>query len=466
MSLLDSPKTSGRAESTLFGSASLCCGALVRVVQARALPFLPKIMNPLFKQLSEINERNRGALSNEDVIVQEAVLRTLYSVVQTIPQFVTPYLPSFLSTSGFLSPSIRSHDSLLLLTLKNVDEALATHVAPRHFVPAASSAMSTCVAMTSKLSLLSMLQSSVENAPNKTAVALVKPVFGAITAVFDHEGTFEERLLMTEKGSDLLHVLVLKLSEVQLRRLFTSLREWRGNLNEETPQAGAAKRLSYWIACSKLSATLKSIFLPCLSLTFDDAVAELEFAASCLVKGKRGSKELDVGSLRTLRPILLCLERSLNADALQGGSWIRADDNQKYETLLEPLGKLLEARVPRDSPVSFEDLVHGEDGGSVVGCLTKLALAGGNEQLWKPMNYALLEACGNEERAEVRKAGLLCLLSLVKSLGEEYMVLIPECLPVLSELLEDSNEEIVSLSKEIVTLSEELIGESLEDSLR
>lgn len=45
-------------------------------------------------------------------------------------------------------------------------------------------------------------------------------------------------------------------------------------------------------------------------------------------------------------------------------------------------------------------------------------------------------------------------------------VLLPECLPVLSELLEDSDEEIAGLAQDCVTLGEELLGESLEESLR
>lgn len=68
-----------------------------------------------------------------------------------------------------------------------------------------------------------------------------------------------------------------------------------------------------------------------------------------------------------------------------------------------------------------------------------LACAGGNEQLWKPWNYAVLDACGNETRSKVKRAGLTCLLYLIESLGDEYLVLIPECLPVLLELLDDSD---------------------------
>ena len=98
--------------------------------------------------------------------------------------------------------------------------------------------------------------------------------------------------------------------------------------------------------------------------------------------------------------------------------------------------------------------------------------SGGNEQLWKPLNQVMMEACSgggdnnNENRSEVRRAGLLCLLELIKSLGDEYIVLLPENLPLLSELLEDSNEDVARLARDVVTQAEELLGESLEDSLR
>jgi U3 small nucleolar RNA-associated protein 10 len=97
--------------------------------------------------------------------------------------------------------------------------------------------------------------------------------------------------------------------------------------------------------------------------------------------------------------------------------------------------------------------------------LLALATAAGDEQLWKPLNHVVLQACSHESRNEVRKAGVTCLLSLVKSIGEEYMVLIPEYLPILAELLEDSDEEIARLTRDCIADAEELLGESLQDNL-
>lgn len=190
------------------------------------------------------------------------------------------------------------------------------------------------------------------------------------------------------------------------------------------------------------------------------------------------SPSLSPNAMICIQPLLSCLEYSLRADAQDGGKWIRAsDDGQRYRSVLEPLGQLLQAKVPAEfrvtdeSSTPYQELVQGGTDavagpGSVIGCVTALASAAGNEQLWKPLNYAVLDACSNRNRSEVRKAGLSCLLSLIKSLGEEYMVLLPECLPVLAELLEDNDEEVAGLAQDCITLGEELLGESLEDSLR
>ena len=71
---------------------------------------------------------------------------------------------------------------------------------------------------------------------------------------------------------------------------------------------------------------------------------------------------------------------------------------------------------------------------------------------------------GKSQRSEVRKAGISCLLSIIETVGEEYMVLLPECLPVLSELLED-DDDIAGMAKECIQLGEDLLGESLSSSL-
>ena len=239
---------------------------------------------------------------------------------------------------------------------------------------------------------------------------------------------------------------------------------------------------------------LYSRAVPLFSFNLLDCIVSIqELAVNLLSSKSKGgdskrrridedSGEIDgIDEVKPLQPLLLCLESALKADAHEGGDWTRGDDNQRYKMILSHLGKLLLSHVPSNMHVvsdlspkeqsvtsNYQQLVQGVgtlEHGNVVGCLTALATAAGNEQLWKPLNFSILEAC-EHRRSEVRKAGVSCLLSIIETIGEEYMVLLPECLPILSELLEDGDEEIEAMAKECVRQGEELLGESLEESLR
>lgn len=205
-----------------------------------------------------------------------------------------------------------------------------------------------------------------------------------------------------------------------------------------------------------------------LYLSKKDAIKKSDGKKKQRVSKSEENAKFQNFSLDALKNLLLCLEVSLRSDAHEGGVWIREMESQRYDKLLEPLGKLLHCQLQcNSSDNTFENIVQGKESesGSVVECLVALASAAGDEQLWKPLNHAVLQACSDESRLEVRKAGVSCLLSLINSIGEEYMVLIPECLPVLSELLEDPDEEVAGTAQECISQSEELLGESLQDSL-
>lgn len=51
-------------------------------------------------------------------------------------------------------------------------------------------------------------------------------------------------------------------------------------------------------------------------------------------------------------------------------------------------------------------------------------------------------------------------------MGEEYLLLLPECLPFLSELLEDDASDVTSQTGELIRYIEELSGEKLDAYLQ
>lgn len=70
------------------------------------------------------------------------------------------------------------------------------------------------------------------------------------------------------------------------------------------------------------------------------------------------------------------------------------------------------------------------------------------------------------EVAGTRLAAIECVHNMVARLREEYLGMLPESLPFLSELLEDSDSAVLARSRALVKLLEELSDESLEEYLK
>ncbi|GMI10427.1 hypothetical protein TrLO_g8329, partial [Triparma laevis f. longispina] len=247
----------------------------------------------------------------------------------------------------------------------------------------------------------------------------------------------EEGEELREVCNDLLLSVVMKQSEKSLRMLVKRL----GGV-----VAGGEGGLVYWSACARLASVLKSIFLSCFGV--EAAVEVLEK----FKMGGVGKKRKREGDGVVVGLVLETIDSVLKADAHQGGGWCQAEDGRRFNLLLKELGRLL--------------LEGGEDvGESASRAIVSLAAAGGGEIMWKPLNHAVLECASNEVQKSVRLRGVGCLKAILEVVGEEYMGLLPECLPVLSELLEDENGDVVRLAKETLKVAEDLSGEDLGEYL-
>jgi hypothetical protein len=281
------------AGSQLISSSALCASTLIKILGARSLPLLPKLISPMMSCLtsvnvaissSSLNNDEQSELSDAWKLLQLSILQTLMSMTQTIPQFLSPYLKDILSLSALPSPSLRSdigdEASTVFTMTVELERALATKMPPRQLIPACCKAIvqiqhtneNECQA------LLSILKSSVESAPRSDLSPVVDKTLNALTTVYSlNEGNeFISNELM-ESANAVLIAMVMKLSEAQLRHLYARLREWRGDLDVSTTEgkASACRRYAFWSLSAALSRALRSIFLPCLSSVISDTTDEL-----------------------------------------------------------------------------------------------------------------------------------------------------------------------------------------------
>ena len=220
-----------------------------------------------------------GPAGIASAVVALLVLRALVGIVDTLPQFLGPYLKNMLSPLAIPSEWLRSgggeHEYAIKVAADRLEETLATRVPARQLIPAASSCLVENASAKGMVAILSTLNASVKATSGPNLSAQRPHLLRAATFAFDFENTDADRQKVMDDATDLMLSLILKLSEVQLRQLYGKLRDWRGELDKSEPQTRVMRRLAFWNLSSRLGKELRSIFLPCLSTVFTDAVDEL-----------------------------------------------------------------------------------------------------------------------------------------------------------------------------------------------
>jgi U3 small nucleolar RNA-associated protein 10 len=486
-SLIDELQSIDMNTWNLLSSLALASSTLVDVLGVNAMRSLAPLLKTFLAVLSQTNKEVMASNSGKDQLgrVQLATIAFFHATTKAVPQSIFGQLRTLLSPSVLFARSLRqTNNAATIALIKKLDDRIATQIPARLLIPVLVKVITGLgteddngpETMLYALGILSMTVATL--GPGEGGI-FRSAVTNALLKAFQCQCTLERKQQLVSKGIECMIGFVLKLSEVQFLRMYGDLSEWMS-------QDPDSRRYAFWSLSEALSRELKTIFLPCASIVVDEIVSDLgcfadflsrKGAVEVVQEGKKKRKKaienvVQMGdeSLRSLVPLLGLTSTFLTADAQSGGNWTR--ERGRYHDILNPLAKLLHCQVPEGFPLpkssvtSFEYIVEENDRGSVVDCLTALALAAGDEQLWKPMNHAVLEACGHATRSQVRKGALVCLLSLIQSLGEEYMVLLPECLPVLAELLEDENEIIAGLARHTISTAEELLGESLENNLK
>lgn len=97
--------------------------------------------------------------------------------------------------------------------------------------------------------------------------------------------------------------------------------------------------------------------------------------------------------------------------------------------------------------------------------ITELAAAADSADNHKEMNATIMKEMRSDE-AQVRLAAVKCEQSLTARLGEEWLALLPEMLPFISELQEDDDEVVERETNRWIVQIEGILGERLDSMLQ
>ena len=172
----------------------------------------------------------------------------------------------------------------------------------------------------------------------------------------------------------------------------------------------------------------------------------LEQAAGILQSVK---PEGDTGAL-LLKELLQALIASFSHD--QDDFW---QAPAHFEAIVQPL---LNQVTYAKSPAIRDSL-------DIVAAVTGLAGAAASPEHHKTLNSALLKLMRHDD-ALIRLSAVKCEQSLTEKLGEDWLGLLPEMLPFISELQEDDDEEVERETTAWIRQIEGILGESLEGMLQ
>ncbi|XP_008571640.1 PREDICTED: HEAT repeat-containing protein 1 [Galeopterus variegatus] len=128
---------------------------------------------------------------------------------------------------------------------------------------------------------------------------------------------------------------------------------------------------------------------------------------------------------------------------------------ERAEALMMPLVDQLENRLGGEE--SFQERVTKQ----LIPCIAQFSVAMADDSLWKPLNYQILLKT-RDSSPKVRFAALITVLALAEKLKENYIVLLPESIPFLAELMEDECEEVERQCQKTVQQLEVTLGEPLQ----
>lgn len=232
--------------------------------------------------------------------------------------------------------------------------------------------------------------------------------------------------------------MIYKFNDSTFRPIFAKLIEWASSALPKKDKIGRTLRLqSVYAFLAHFFSRLKSIVTSYATYLLDSVVEILQTVA---VKDEE-SKELWAKAIKTL---VECFKHD-------------QDEFWQSPVHFDAIAPALTGQFLHASSLS---LTQG-----LIPAIVELAAAADSADHHKYLSTAILKHMRSESAA-VRLAAVMCEQALTDRLGEEWLSMLPEMLPFISELQEDDDEVVERETHRWIVKIEGVLGESLDSMLQ
>eukprot|EP01104_Vermistella_antarctica_P017042 TRINITY_DN5961_c0_g1_i1.p1 TRINITY_DN5961_c0_g1~~TRINITY_DN5961_c0_g1_i1.p1 ORF type:complete len:2241 (+),score=680.72 TRINITY_DN5961_c0_g1_i1:94-6723(+) len=469
-------------KTEVCSSALICLATYCSALETRALPFLPKVYPLIVQLLARSSQLGEGVSSSADLL-RSCALSSLQVILSSLPKFASPFLPSVLVAIF--------HPTLLRRCEAKVDailEAMAEEIEPRLLLPILVNYIGEAILgkTESLIRAVTYLHYVIDTVSRQAVRVQHTSFFKLFLRLFDYRALHCDNVKLTA-SIDIVEdqvvlaftALVMKISENMFRPIFTKTLDWAGLTaagaddddnddndadNLTTISRSFHRRTFVYRLMNGLNDTLKSIFLSYNSYVLDDCVSSLNSysavvpqlakssgAKSKAVKKKTKASKQSASEVETATTIHnehthFLLQTLTKCFLYDNEGFV---DTDKFEKLMLPIVNSMEA----GALIGATDIVA-----DAVKCLAQLAVTVNTDVLWKPLNYQVLLKTRHTNPA-VRLAALEVVNEFYVRLGEEFILLLPETVPFLVELMEDSDEVVERRCQEVIQTVNNYLGD-------
>ncbi|KAK7749227.1 snoRNA-binding rRNA-processing protein utp10 [Diatrype stigma] len=459
----------GQDDERLRVMALLCLASLVDVLQDGVVPVLPSAIP---KTLSYITESLQA--SNPHAELHNAGYAFLTALAQHLPYILSgSYLQQLLAVSSVSAKtnlSTEANDARLQclnFLAKQIDAKVMFSALEQNWSTASGSGF------TATREYLDTLGLAIDKHKKNVVEKNVNTLSAIFLNMFDLRR--QERLKADAGGGEAMKNInrieelvngaalrmIYKLNDAAFRPIFIRLMEWASTgLPKKDATGRTLRQLSVFGFLLSFFDALKSIVTGYASYMTDVAVGILNSAAAS-AGGFASNEERELWR-KTLHTLTKCFEHDQD-DFWQAPAHFDAVAPALISqfALLGTLSSSETATSTATTAAATEQLATQD----LIPAVVELARAADSGEHQKSLNGALLRHL-RSERAGTRLAAVRCEQALTARLGEEWLAMLPEMLPYISELQEDDDEDVERETHRWIVGVEGVLGESLDAMLQ
>ncbi|KAI0011790.1 armadillo-type protein [Xylariaceae sp. FL0662B] len=434
----------GQKDDGLRIMALLCLASLVDVLQDGLVPVLPSAIP---KTLSYMMESLAGESPNADL--HNAGYAFMAALAQHLPYMLSSsYLGQLLAVSNASAKSnlgSEANDSrlqCLQLLAKQVEAKIMFASLEQNWSTTADSGF---IAIREYLDILGIAIDKHSKADISKNVTVLSAIFlNALdlrrreSSKGDAAESFMRYMPRIEDTTNNVALrMIYKLNDAAFRPIFSQLMDWATSLSKKDSTSRNLRLLSVYGFLLSFFSSLKSIVTSYASYIIDSAVDVLSTASP----KKAEDREL-------WRKVLQTLSKCFEHDQ---------DDFWQAPAHFSTVAPALTAQFAHASSVDLT--------ADLVPTIVELAAAADSQEHRKELNSTLLKLLRSEQTS-IRLSVVKCEQALTNRLGEEWLSMLPEMLPYISELQDDDDEEVERETHRWIVGIEGVLGESLDAMLQ